>query len=185
MAAKWNEAEFASVFREHYQQTLGIARRVVRNHAEAEEVCAEVFWRLYRAGPETVSDGTARGWLFRTATRAAIDVLRAGKRRGENQEVSSLDPQDHSEGVLHRLLREEEIGEVRQVLARLDVSKTQLLLLRHSGLSYAEIADAMKVRPSSVGTMLARAEQEFYKLYARKALRDKNATPLRAAKEEQ
>ena len=185
MAAKWNEAEFASIFREHYQQTLGIARRVVRNHAEAEEVSAEAFWRLYRAGPESVSEGTVRGWLFRTATRAAIDVLRASRHRGEKQELSSMDPEDRKESALHQLLREEEIGEVRQVLARLDVSKTQLLLLRHSGLSYAEIAAALKVRPTSVGTMLARAEQEFYKLYARKTLRDKNATPLRTAKEEQ
>jgi RNA polymerase sigma-70 factor (ECF subfamily) len=123
--------------------------------------------------------------LFRTATRDAIDVLRASKRRGEDQEFSSVDPEDHRDDALHRLLRREEIGEVRRVLARLDVSKAQLLLLRHSGLSYAEIATAMKVRPNSVGTMLARAEGEFCKLYTRKALRDKNTTPFRAAKEEQ
>ncbi|HEX5282512.1 MAG TPA: sigma-70 family RNA polymerase sigma factor [Bryocella sp.] len=185
MAAKWNEAEFASIFREHYQQTLGIARRVVRSRSQAEEVCAEVFWRLYRAGPQPLSGGTVRGWLFRTASRAAIDVLRANKRRGEDQEFPSVDLEDRRDDALRRLLRREEIDEVRKVLARLDVSKAQLLLLRHSGLSYAEVASAMNVRPSSVGTMLARAEDEFYKMYARKALRDKSATPLRAAKEEQ
>jgi RNA polymerase sigma factor (sigma-70 family) len=185
MAAKWNEAEFASIFREHYPQTLGIARRVVRNQAEAEEICAEVFWRLYRTDPQTLSNGTIRGWLFRTATRAAIDALRASKRRGGHLELSSVDPEDHTDGALRRLLRHEEICEVRKVLATLDVSKAQLLLLRYSGLSYAEIATAIKVRPSSIGTMLARAEHEFSKLYARKVLRDKSRTPLRAAKEEQ
>jgi RNA polymerase sigma-70 factor, ECF subfamily len=40
-----------------------------------------------------------------------------------------------------------------------------VLLLRYSGLSYAEIAEALDVSPTSVGTLLARAEQEFEKLY--------------------
>ena len=35
------------------------------------------------------------------------------------------------------------------------------LLLRHGGLSYAEIAAALDVAPGSVGTILARAEREF------------------------
>jgi RNA polymerase sigma-70 factor (ECF subfamily) len=36
-----------------------------------------------------------------------------------------------------------------------------LLVLRHSGLSYAEIAVALGLAPGSVGTLLARAETEF------------------------
>ena len=41
----------------------------------------------------------------------------------------------------------------------------QLLVLRHSGLSYAEIAQALNVARSSVGTLLARAEKEFERRY--------------------
>ncbi len=35
------------------------------------------------------------------------------------------------------------------------------LILRHSGMSYAEIAAALGVSPGSVGTILARAERDF------------------------
>jgi RNA polymerase sigma-70 factor (ECF subfamily) len=42
----------------------------------------------------------------------------------------------------------------------------QLLILRHSGLSYAEIASAIEVSPNSVGTLLARAEREFEEQYS-------------------
>jgi RNA polymerase sigma-70 factor (ECF subfamily) len=36
-------------------------------------------------------------------------------------------------------------------------------MLRHSGLSYAEIAEAMEVRVGQIGTMLRRAELKFRK----------------------
>ena len=40
-------------------------------------------------------------------------------------------------------------------------------MLRHSGLSYAEVAAAIGVQAGSVGTLLARAEERFRKVYER------------------
>jgi len=57
---------------------------------------------------------------------------------------------------------------VREVLAEMDQRQAQLLLLRHSGVSYREIAAALDMAPTSVGTLLARAEREFEKRYRQK-----------------
>lgn len=180
----WNEAEFASLFKAHYRQILSIARRVVGSNAEAEEIAAEAFWRLYRAGPQTASQGSVHGWLCCTATRAAIDTLRARKRRREEEIPLSLDPEDQTDGPLGTMVRREQIEEVRNILARLDVEKAQILLLRHTGLSYAEIAEAMGVRPGSVGTMLARAEDAFCRLYRVQGCENESTRHLVAAKEQ-
>jgi RNA polymerase sigma-70 factor (ECF subfamily) len=51
--------------------------------------------------------------------------------------------------------------EVRAVLARLPERSAAMLALRYAGLSYAEIAAALDVRASSVGTLLRRAEDAF------------------------
>jgi RNA polymerase sigma-70 factor (ECF subfamily) len=51
----------------------------------------------------------------------------------------------------------------------------QLLILRHSGLSYADIAAALGVAPGSVGTLLARAEKEFERRY--RAVEGSDETP--------
>jgi RNA polymerase sigma-70 factor (ECF subfamily) len=37
----------------------------------------------------------------------------------------------------------------------------KILVLRHSGLTYAEIAAAIKISPNSVGKLLSRAEKDF------------------------
>jgi len=50
---------------------------------------------------------------------------------------------------------------VRTILSGLKARDAQMLLLRSSGLSYREVAEALGIPPGSVGTMLARAEAEF------------------------
>ena len=51
------------------------------------------------------------------------------------------------------------------MLAGMDERQARLLLLRHSGFSYQEIAAALDLNPASVGTLLARAEQTFSEKY--------------------
>jgi RNA polymerase sigma-70 factor (ECF subfamily) len=187
MSDRWVQAEFEAIFREHYGRILRVTRRVLQRDSEAEEVCADVFLRLYRSGPGVAADGLVGGWLYRTATRASIDALRANRRRGteELEDDRGVHGEDPAEGPLTLLLRQERIGEVRDVLAKLKVEKAQVLLLRHSGLTYQEIAQAMQVDVHSVGTKLARAEAEFSALYERRQRRHRKTQQLQTAKEGQ
>ena len=148
--------------------------------------CAEVFLRLFGSGPGVAADGLVGAWLYRTATRASIDALRAKRRRGtEVEDEGAIQSEDPSEGPLTLLLRQECIGEVRDVLAKLKVEKAQLLLLRHSGLTYQEIAQIMQVNVHSVGTKLSRAEAEFSELYERHQRRKRKTPQLHTAREGQ
>ena len=63
------------------------------------------------------------------------------------------------------MLRDERSGRVRAVLAEMKARDAELLLLRTDGLAYREIAQVLGVQPSSVGTLLARAEREFERRY--------------------
>lgn len=57
------------------------------------------------------------------------------------------------------ILLEREAGtQVRESLARLPLRSAMVLVLRHSALTYAEVAGAMGVGLGAVGTMLRRAE---------------------------
>ena len=56
MTSRWVEAEFEAIFREHYGRIIRVTRRVLQRDSEAEEVCAEVFLRLYRTGPSVTAE---------------------------------------------------------------------------------------------------------------------------------
>jgi RNA polymerase sigma-70 factor (ECF subfamily) len=170
MAGNWVETEFEAIFRGHFESMLRITRRVLQSDAEAEEVCSDTFLKLYRSGPGVLANGAVGAWLYRVATRASIDRLRQSKRHGIQEELDEATGSDGDrslEDPLNRLVRNERIAMVRLALAQLKPEKAQLLLLRHSGLSYQEVAAAMEIKPASVGTLLARAEAEFFDHYKR------------------
>ncbi|MFQ5343804.1 MAG: sigma factor-like helix-turn-helix DNA-binding protein, partial [Anaerolineae bacterium] len=67
-------------------------------------------------------------------------------------------------------LRYDERQTVRQVLAGLPPRQAGLLLLRHAGLTYRELAEVLDVVPGSVGTLLARATAAFEQAYRAEAV---------------
>ena len=161
-----HESAFEAAFSEHYARVYGVLFRLLGDRAEAEDLTVETFWRLWERAPGR-ADNLA-GWLYRVAMRLGYNALRAGKRRGryeleaghETLEVNA--PPDPAKAVELA----EERAAVRAVLAQMKPRDAQLLLLRHSGLAYAEIAAALGLAPGSVGTLLARAETEFESRYA-------------------
>lgn len=117
MTREWNQAEFAFLFNEHYERILRVARRMVgSSNPLAEEIGADSFWRLYRAGPPIDSTGSVYSWHNRTAIRTANDALRAKQRRSEEKISVGVDPEDRCEHPLagcsdaKRSLRLERVG---------------------------------------------------------------------------
>ena len=161
----WDEAEFRAVFLQHYARIVAILVRLLGDLSHSEEVANDAFWRLYRQ-PALQVDGNVGGWLYRTAANLGIDALRAsGRRRLYEEAAGRAKGESGARGPLDDLLREERCRRVRTVLASIKPTQAQLLILRSSGLSYKELAEALNVKMSGIGTMLNRAEEEFRNRY--------------------
>jgi len=161
----WDEPEFRKVFLQHYARIVAILVRLLGDRSQAEDVATDALWRLYRQ-PALQVDGNVGGWLYRTATNLGVDALRAsGRRRKYEQIAETARAEATAGGPLDDLLREEKCRRVRSVLASIKPAQAQLLILRTCGLSYKELADALDVQMSGIGTMLNRAEEEFRKRY--------------------
>ena len=127
--------------------------------AEAEDVAQEVFLSFYRAHPATAEYAAA--WLHAAAAHTALNVVRARGRRATREAAQALPHDAASPDPADAVTAAETRDEVRAILAQLPERDATLLVLRYAGLSYAEIAAAIDVRASSVGTLLRRAEDAF------------------------
>src|ERR671935_826998 len=148
---------FDRLFLQEYPRLVAIAARVLRDRAAAEDVAQEVFLQFHRRhSPEA---DYAPAWLHAAAAHTALNKLRGDRRRMEREmrlsggrEQLSEHPEAGAEALeTQRLLR--------AALARLPERSAVVLAMRYSGLSYAEIATAMRTRVGNVGTMLRRAEE--------------------------
>ena len=156
-----DEDSFEALFTAEYARVAGIANRVLADPHEAEDVAQEVFIDFHRL--HSASAQYAPAWLHRAAAHAALNRLRGARRRQRRElaqapEESSqtLDPQKQVEV-------NEDRRRVREALARMAPKPASVLVLRASGLSYAEVAQALGVGIGQVGTLLRRAESALRK----------------------
>jgi RNA polymerase sigma factor (sigma-70 family) len=158
---------FEALFTAEYARVVGIANRVLADPHEAEDVAQEAFIDFHRL--HSAKAAYAPAWLHRAAAHTALNRLR-GDRRRQRREIAqaveegerSLDPQKQAEV-------NEDRRRVREALARLAPKPAAALAMRASGLSYAEIAQALGVGIGQIGTLLRRAEESLRKEVGRGA----------------
>jgi len=156
--------DFEAFFHANYARIARVIARITGDPGRAEELAGEALWKLWQT-PRAHGEGAA-GWVYRTALRLGLNDLRSTVRRTRHEalaETSAAFPSPEEARAAA-----EEQHQVRQVLAGLDPRQAGLLLLRSSGLSYGELADALEINPASVGTLLSRAQQAFRKEYIKR-----------------
>jgi RNA polymerase sigma factor (sigma-70 family) len=151
--------DLEEVFRSSYARVVTVAARVLGSRDQAEDVAQEVFLSF---GRTSVPAGEAGGWLTVAATHTALNLLRSGRRRTAREQAADEGPAVVPD-VADLVITGEERSAVRAALARLPHKQAAALVLRHSGLSYAEVAAALDLSPGSVGTTVRRAESVLLK----------------------
>jgi RNA polymerase sigma factor (sigma-70 family) len=138
-----------------------IALGVTGDAQAAQDVAQDVFISAFQRFPEPGESDHACAWVRVAAAHTALNAIRGERRRDQRQQLAGagVPPAGPEETVLD----EESRTEVRRALRRLPRRAATVLVLRHNGLSYAEVAEAMNVKVGHVGTMLRRAESALRK----------------------
>ncbi|WP_448620593.1 RNA polymerase sigma factor [Geodermatophilus sp. URMC 65] len=153
-------ADLGEVFRAEYPRVVGVAARVLGSRDSAEDVAQDVFLSFARS---SVPAGEARGWLSVAAAHTALNLLRSGRRRASREETAAAADDVVAPDVADAVVTLEERRRVRAALARLPRKQAVALVLRHSGMGYADVAAALDLSPGSVGTTVRRAESALRK----------------------
>jgi RNA polymerase sigma-70 factor (ECF subfamily) len=168
-----HEAAQADIQRE-FEQRLAecgplayrVARGVLRNSADAEDVAQEAMLRAYRQFEHLRDRSRFKAWLVRIAFRLALDRLRSGKRRELRDTVWSQP--EHQPPVASA----EDIAASNEFQAHLETALAELpeklrlvlLLAAMEGHTIEEIASMLGI---STGTVKSRI------FYARRQLAEK------------
>jgi RNA polymerase sigma-70 factor (ECF subfamily) len=158
-----DERSFERFFLTHYERVVIIAYRVLGDREAAEDVAQEVFLSFHGRGDP--SSDWAAGWLWAASAHQALNMVRGSRRRRDRElRVASA---TYAPGPEDGAIAAEQRAAVRACLARLPQRQAEILVMRASGLSYADIASAVGVQPGSVGTLIARAQKSLRKELSR------------------
>ena len=149
----------------HYGRMVSLLTRLTGDGGRAEELAADVLYRLL-SRPELLRSGeNIEGWMYRTAMNLGLDHIKMQSRRLRYERAASVEAIRTAAPAspLDSYIRGERQRQVRTVLALLKPRDAQFLMLRHMDCSYQEIAHTMNIAPESVGALLARALARFEK----------------------
>lgn len=166
-AGRGRTASFEDAFQALYARRFaGLFRYLDRLAGDAElaaDVAQEAFIRLHARGE---MPDQPMGWLVTVANNLVRDERRlTGRRLQLLAEQPQRVPLGAAADPGADLERAERIDAVRAALDTLTERERQALLLRHAGYSYREIAAALGLADTSVGTTLVRAGQAFRAAY--------------------
>ncbi len=162
-----DEESFANLLSKHRDPVINYLYRMVQNAAVAEELAQDVFLRVYRARKTYEPKAKFTTWLYRIATRVALNSLRDGRvarasvpldgPTGEPiRELLAAGPTVPT--VEDRLVADVRAREIRSaILALPEKQRAAVILHKYQELDYRAIAASLECSESAVKSLLFRA----------------------------
>ena len=163
-SGKGDQAAFAELYDAVSSRVFGLALRVVRDPAQAEEVAQEAFMEIWRSASRFDADrGSPMGWLLTIVHRKAVDRVRSAeastRRDASYHQQNQPVPHDSTAEAAHASL---EAHRVRAALSSLTaIQREALELAFFGGYTHTEVATMLEL---PVGTAKTRIRDGLIRL---------------------
>lgn len=153
-----DSAAFRALVERHLPLVLGVARRMLRDDAEAQDIAQEAMLKLWQGGAGLeVGPNGVRPWLRRVTSNLCIDRIRASRRTDVTDEVPD---QPVAASQLVELARGDLAVRVQAALIALPERQRQALALFHfEELSQSEVGEILGVSDEAVESLLSRGRR--------------------------
>ena len=167
-AAAGNDDAFSVIVDRYSRLVYNVALRSVSSPEDAADISQDTFLKAWRSIGSFRGDCALSTWLCRIALNCCCDHARAAKRhrvlsltvQEDEEESKVLDIPDTDVTAMpeEELTRQTEIAAVREAIDSLPEEMKTIITLRDiSGLSYAEIADILRLEMGTVKSRINRA----------------------------
>lgn len=167
-------AAYREIVRRYLKRIYAVARRILPHDCDAEDVVQDAFLRVW-SHRESWVPGAARftTWLHRIVINRAIDYRRRPIDSGLDE---AGEPADERPGFDQAIFQKQLHAALETARTRLPTSQQVALALYYNqGLTAAEVGAVMGLTQSAAEGLLKRARQQLRHVFARSAIRARDA----------
>jgi RNA polymerase sigma factor (sigma-70 family) len=148
---------FNELVRRYQQKVYWIARRMVGDHDEADDITQEVFLKVYKKLKDFRNDSSFYTWIFRITNNTAINVLRQKKivnfLRLDDVFSKRVEIGDETSKPDDKLHQKENQLLLEKAITKLAPKQKKVFILRYyEEMPYSEISKLLKI---SIGGLKA------------------------------
>ena len=160
--AKGDRIALQSIYQFESRRLLGVALRIVRERALAEDVLHDAFMNIWtKAASFDAVRGSGRGWIHSIVRNQALSVVRANGREvsADEEAIEALEAESSANAAPMADLFEvnADIGRLDECLQALDAPKRNSILAAYlDGCSHSEIAERLNAPLGSVKAWIKR-----------------------------
>jgi RNA polymerase sigma-70 factor (ECF subfamily) len=159
--ANRDKAAFARLYRLTSAKLFALAVRILKEQSIAEECLQEAYIRIWQqAGRFDAKRAGAMTWMVTIVRHGAIDMLRRGERRYEQQHVDIADDlmeATSAASASNDPLQQVHFGDIQRCMETLKEQQRDCLGLAYfEGLTHEEVANRMALPMGTVKTWIRR-----------------------------
>ncbi len=166
-AAAGDLASFEAVYKASASFVYNVALRIVNNKEDAEEVTQEVFLIIHHKLKSFRFESSFKTWVYRITANCALNFAKKmSKPLNKTVEYDEqITPQAVAGAVEQHMDQEDQRKVIDDLLNALNPDQRACVVLRNiEGLSYEEIAGALKININTVRSRLKRARENLLAL---------------------
>lgn len=155
--AQGDQRAFAELYDRSAPRVFGLVKRLLRDHAQSEEVTQEIFLEVWQnATRYDTAKGSAVAWMLTMAHRRAVDRVRASQAsRDRDVRIGIRDHVSEYDTVAENVEIQIESERVKEAMKRLTELQRQAVSLAYfGGYSHSEVSTMLRVPIGTVKTRL-------------------------------
>jgi RNA polymerase sigma-70 factor, ECF subfamily len=153
--ARGDEAAFSALYDELAPRIYGLARRILRDPAQAEEVAQEALVEVWRtAARYDPAKGSADSWALTIAHRRAVDRVRSEQASTDRERRLATEERPYDEVVEEATARLERQQVQRCLKGLTELQREAITLAYYRGYSYREVAELLDTGLPAIKTRM-------------------------------